>query len=236
MAHENLEVTLNPPALPEVLERPPRAGKVLVMAPHADDETLGLGGTILLHGEQRDPVDVLFLTVGITGNSDGRYEEQEYIRRRQEEGRAACDLLGVRQTFFWEYPDNYEVTENDLAVIVPRLCELLERGGYDVVYTPHRGEIHSDHHASAVMAARAVRRMEKPPALYAYEVWSAMRPEYVVDISRLYPKKLKAAKCYETQLALNDITRLFTCLNGYRSAFLKNKQGYGEALLRMGKR
>jgi LmbE family N-acetylglucosaminyl deacetylase len=222
--------------LPEVLDRPPLSGKVLVMAPHADDETLGLGGTLLLHAEQGDPVDVLFLTVGITGNADGRYEEQEYIRMRREEGKAACSLLGARDTFFWEYPDNYQVTENDLAVIVPRFQELLEKGGYEVVYTPHRAEIHTDHHTSSVIAARAVRLMEKPPALYAYEVWSAMRPEYIVDISGVYPKKLEAAKCYKTQLALNDITRLFTCLNGYRAVFLENKQGYGEALRRMGNR
>lgn len=236
MDDRHLETTLDPPKMPEILRGPPRSGRVLVLAPHADDETIGLGGTIILHAEGGDEVDVLFLTQGITGNADGRYDPEEYVRIRRAEGEAACRMLGVKKTSFWEFPDNYQVTENDMTLLVDRLVEIHARERYDVIYTPHRGEIHSDHHVSSVMAARALEKLDDPPELFAYEIWSPLRAEMVVDVSGVFERKLEAAACYKSQIALNDITRLFKSLNGYRSILLENKEGYGEALLRMGRR
>jgi LmbE family N-acetylglucosaminyl deacetylase len=236
MPSTSSESTLDPRKLPQILEGPPARGQVLVMAPHADDETIGPGGTLLLHQEQGDPVDVLFLTRGTAGNADGRYGGEEYVQLRREEARAAGRILGVREIFFWDYPDNHEVNEEDMSVLVPRLVELLEDGSYDVLYTPHHGELHSDHHVSAVMAGRAVASLERPPEVFGYEVWAPLDADVVVDVTRVFPKKLEAARCYASQLALNDITRLFKCLNGYRSILLDDKSGYGEAFKRMGDR
>ena len=233
MSCHGSDVDLGPRSLPEVLDRPPAGGAVLVMAPHADDETLGMGGTIFLHREQQDPVDVLFLTTGAAGNIAAGHDSGEYVKLRRREAETACGLLGVRETFYWEFPDNYEVTENDMAMILPRLLDLLERGGYDVLYTPHRGELHTDHHTSAVLAARAARRMKKTPEVFGYEIWAPLEADLIVDVSGMFSRKLEAAACYESQLAVHDITRLFKCLNGYRAAFLENKDGDGEAFLRM---
>ena len=234
MPSPSSERTLDPRKLPDLLDGPPASGRVLVMAPHADDETIGPGGTLVLHHEQDDPVDVLFLTQGTAGNADGRYGMDEYVEIRREEGRAAGRILGVREIFFWDYPDNHEVNEKDMTVLVPRLVELLKDGSYDVLYTPHSGELHSDHHVSAVLAGRAAASLEKPPMVFGYEVWAPLAADVVVDVTRVFPKKLKAARCYASQLALNDITRLFRCLNGYRSILLDDKSGYGEAFKRMG--
>ncbi|MHC4944097.1 MAG: PIG-L deacetylase family protein [Planctomycetota bacterium] len=226
--------TLDPPGLPKILDEPPVRGKVLVLAPHADDETIGMGGTMAMHHELGDPVDVLFLTNGQTGNADGRYGHEEYIRLRQEESRAACKILGVRDLIFWEYPDNHQVTENDMSVLVPRLVEVLKQGDYDVVYTSHRGEMHTDHHVAAVTAVRAIKEWGKSVELVGYEIWGPIEAaEFVVNIDRVLPKKLEAAACYKSQLALSDFIRLFKCLNGYRAVFMEKRGEYGEAFLRM---
>lgn len=235
MNRRKLDTTLNPPPLPKILDAPPASGKVLVLTPHADDETIGMGGTIFLHHQQGDPVDVLFLTNGITGNADGRYAPDEYIELRRKEGRAACDCLGVGRTEFWEYPDNFQVREDDMAVLVPRLVELIERGGYDVVYTPHGGEVHTDHHVSAILAARAVEAIRRPIVLIGYEIWAPLGfADVVVNVTPVYEKKLEAAAFYKTQLALSDFIRLFKCLNGYRSVVLEKRGEYAEAFRYLG--
>jgi len=227
---------LNPPKLPKILDKPPASGKVLVLAPHADDETIGLGGTILLHVTQGDPVDLLFLTTGITGNADNVYGPEEYIAIRQAEAQSAAQALGARNTMFWDYPDNYRVGEDDMNAIVAKFMKFLDSKDYDIIYTPHKNEVHSDHHVSAIMASRTVELIENPPLLFGYEIWSPLEAEIVVNISSVFDKKLDAAGYYKSQLELSDITRLFKCLNGYRSILLEKKGEYGEALIRMGKK
>ena len=56
------------PGLPRTLSEPPAAGRVLVVAPHPDDETLGVGGTLALHADRGDPVHALFVTTGVNGD------------------------------------------------------------------------------------------------------------------------------------------------------------------------
>ena len=225
---------LDPPGLPEVLKTPPVAGDVLVLSPHADDETIGPGGTLLKHRDRGEAVDVLFLTSGQAGNADGRYDPDEYIRIRREEAAAACAALGVRHVYHWDYPDNYVVTEADMAIIVPRLVERVEAGGYAGVYTPHRGEIHTDHHVSSVLATRALASMLDGPALFGYEIWAPCTADIVVDVTDVFEEKLKIAGLYASQIVLNDIRHLFTRLNGYRACVLDDKEGFGEAFVRMG--
>lgn len=224
---------LCPPDLPQILRKPPVSGKILVMAPHADDETIGLGGTILLHAQRGDQVDLLVMTNGITGNADNSYTQEEYVALRKNEARAAGKILGVQEFIFWDFPDNHTVTENDLNQIVPAFADLVKKNGYDAVYTPHKDEIHTDHHVSSVIAARAIAGLKNPPLLFAYEVWSPLNAEFVVDVTAVFEEKLRAANEYKSQIALNDITKLFKCLNGYRSILLEKKGEYGEALLRM---
>ena len=58
------------PGFPTLLAAPPR-GSVLVLAPHADDESLGCGGAIVLHHRQGDRVKVVFATDGAAGDPLG---------------------------------------------------------------------------------------------------------------------------------------------------------------------
>ncbi|MBU0754125.1 MAG: PIG-L family deacetylase [Planctomycetes bacterium] len=229
------ETRLDPPRLPKILDEPPARGKILVVAPHADDETIGVGGIMAMHQELGDPMDVLVLTTGITGNAGKRYPPEEYIRIRREEAQDACRVLGVRETIFWDYPDNHHVSESDMDALVAHFIDLLNRKNYEVIYTPHRGEMHSDHHVAAVMTARSLVQWKKPLKVFGYEIWAPLEAaEMVVNVTRTYSKKLEAGACYKSQIADNDIVRLFKCLNGYRSAFMEQQGRYGEALVRIG--
>ncbi len=220
---------LEAPTPPERVSGPPARGRVLVLAPHPDDETIGCGGTIRLHVEAGDEVAVTFLTAGTTGDPTGREDPAAYAERRAREARAAADVLGIEELEFWGLPDGHRVHENDLATLVPRLRETLGRRAPDVVYAPHAGEQHSDHHATAVILQRALAAEAASPAVFGYEVWSAGPARWVVDVSPTYERKLEALRRYASQLEHTDITRFITGLNAYRAVFLEKAARFGEA-------
>ena len=59
--------------------------RVLVLAPHPDDETFGCGGSLALHAEAGDPVKVVFLTNGAAGEASGKTDKGQYVKLRQNE-------------------------------------------------------------------------------------------------------------------------------------------------------
>ncbi|MBE9572531.1 MAG: PIG-L family deacetylase, partial [Proteobacteria bacterium] len=58
--------------------------RVLALAPHPDDETIGCGGSLAIHANAGDPVKVVFLTNGARGDTSGKTEKKSYIKIRQE--------------------------------------------------------------------------------------------------------------------------------------------------------
>ena len=103
------------PPVPAILRAPAR-GRVLVVAPHPDDETMGLGGTLALHAAQGDPVSVLFVCNGIQGDPEGWFPREEVTRIREAEARAAAAVLGIGDLRFLGYPDTSGMAVVDLRV------------------------------------------------------------------------------------------------------------------------
>ncbi len=222
---------LTPASPPIRLAAPPARGRVLVLAPHPDDETIGCGATLALHAEAGDPIHVTFLTAGTTGDPTGREDKAAYAKLREREAREAAKHLGIGSMEFWGYPDNFEVNENDLAGVEPRVDELFDRVKPDVVYAPHLGDQHSDHFVAAVLVQRVLARRKSATRAFGFEVWSAHAATWVVDVSRVYAKKMAALACYASQLKHTDIGRFVSGLNAYRAVFLEKDAKFGEAFV-----
>jgi hypothetical protein len=90
----------------------------------------------------------------------------------------------------------------------------------DVIYAPHAGEQHSDHHFVALAMQRAWRAQGCHGKLLGYEVWSPLDADIAVDVAETYPLKLAAIRCYATQLERNDIPRAVDGLNRFRAVLL----------------
>ena len=222
---------LEPPAPPARLDGPPVRGRALVLAPHPDDETIGPGGTVIQHATAGDEVRVLFVTAGTSGDPTGEADPAEYAALRQREARAAAEVLGVSGVDFWGYPDGFQVNENDLASVVPRMVDFLADVAPAVVYAPHPGDQHSDHYVVSVVLCRALAALPRPPDAFGYEVWSASPATSVNDVSMEYERKLRALRCYESQLLHTDIERFISSLNAYRAVFLEKGARFGEAFV-----
>jgi LmbE family N-acetylglucosaminyl deacetylase len=203
----------------------PEGSTFLIIAPHPDDEVIGCGGTVLKLTGAGAVVDVLMATTG-AGVSDAHMRA---VRRREAE-RAAI-RLGVRRMLSWNIPDNAVGMRQEEAT--GALLELLDVERYDAVFLPSPLEIHPDHAATARIFARAQAGTTRDlPDCYAYEVWTPIIPNYLVDISRVIEQKRAALAEYLSQLALKDLIAPSLGLNAYRGLFGARQTTHAEAFFR----
>jgi LmbE family N-acetylglucosaminyl deacetylase len=199
--------------------------RVLVVAPHPDDESIGCGGAICLHRQRGDEVRVVFLTSG------ERYTDatpQDTNRAaREAEADAAGRVLDVQGVEFLRLPD-LGLSEN-VEVAARRLAPVLAERAPGIIYLPHPAEAHPDHAATLPIVRAALAGA--PPELRGYEVWSPLTDyHWVEDVIEVMARKLRAVRCYRSQLQLVRYDRAVRGLNQYRGV-LGNGGRYAEAFV-----
>ncbi|RHQ88406.1 PIG-L family deacetylase [Ruminococcus sp. AF21-3] len=113
--------------------------RILVIAPHADDESIGCGGMLSLYGPQ---CDILLLTDGRKGHTTIQYQnEEDLIRVRKEEFINAGKIAHVNDIMLLNIMDG-EVANNKTIIF-----ETVNIRNYDYVFVPNRYESHLDHKA-----------------------------------------------------------------------------------------
>lgn len=208
---------------------------VLVVVPHPDDESIGMGGTILKHFADGDDVFVLFLTSGGLGIPDTDPVVAADIR--EGEAVAACDILGVRGYHFARFPDGDLMSHVDAAVEVVKAQMV---GEIDRVYTTHQDEDHIDHRAAAMIVGRAVREVNDQFGIhtdaYGFEVWTPVRrPDMLIGFDQGKADLKRAAiAAHASQDDRNNFGIAIMGLNRYRAimhdAFA---MGYAEAFTKL---
>lgn len=188
--------------------------RVLVFAPHPDDEIIGVGGTITKRAQNGDEVYVCVVT-----KAHPPMFSVEYVEQGRRECREADARLGVKETIFLDFPAVMLET-------VPRyefngkICEMVQRIRPDEVYIPHRGDMQLDHQlvVDAAMVAVRPRGNSYPKRVYAYETlsetgWNIPNtvnefiPTVYEDISDTLAAKLDAMNVFQSQLALFPAAR-----------------------------
>jgi LmbE family N-acetylglucosaminyl deacetylase len=199
--------------------------RILILAPHPDDEVLGCGGTVCQHESTSDQVSVVFLTSGELGLKHLAREKAWKIR--EEEAEKAANILGLAILAFLRGPD-WGVADA-VESLAQELRPILERENPDRIYLPHPADDHPDHRATLAVLRRALGRFKtKPPELLAYEVWTPLPAfDQVVDITGWMPRKLTALRAHRSQLGEFDYVRAIEGLNAYRGA-LAAKRPYVE--------
>jgi len=222
------------PAFPKknvVVERNIAAGRVLVLAPHPDDEAIGAGGTLIAQVRGGSEVCVLYLTDG-----GGVGEERgEQIATRRAEARATCRELGA-EAVFWDNPDT-RLTNG--AANVEALASLLRDREPDRVFVPSFFDTHYDHFATNQILVDAVARGGWRGTICGYEVWDAVPfPNYLVDVSPHIEERDALLANYRTPHATTDFTRLCRYRSSIHYTLFVNSHkdrmdlGYAEAFLR----
>jgi LmbE family N-acetylglucosaminyl deacetylase len=204
---------------------PPTATRALVLAPHPDDETIGCGGTAALLAGSGCSVDVVVVSDGEGSTSSGGDAARTAARRRKEALRA-CIHLGTRPPRFLGLVDGgVGDAIDDLA---DRLCSILRELRPELVFLPWPLDGHPDHQA----VGRAFAAAKPDPAIdvWCYEVWTALLPNRIVDVTQTWPAKQSAI---EEHRGPDDAFDLQSHLHlaRWRSIFGLDGHGWAEAFL-----
>lgn len=195
------------------------AKKVVVLAPHPDDEVFGCAGAIAAHLKHGHKVDVVILTDG---------SRQGVAEKRSGESRQAADVLGYGEPVCWGIQDRALSCTPDL---VQRLGAFIQSVGADLLYAPSPWEIHPDHRQASRLAAEAVLSLKTPCRLAFYEVGSPLRPNVFLDITEHSDLKSKAMSCFDSQQEFQNYREKILALNRYRTYTLPDPVHLAEAYL-----
>jgi LmbE family N-acetylglucosaminyl deacetylase len=189
---------------------------ILVIAPHPDDEAIGCGGTLCCHTARGDRVAAVCLTSGELGLEHLQREEAWRVREREAE--TAAEVLGLANLTFLRCPDWF--VGESVDAVAALLRPILAREAPQSIYLPHEREWHPDHRAALAIVRAACRDVEIPaPELLTYEVWTPLSEyDQVNDITPVMARKLRAVRCFLSQLAGFRYDRAVRGLNQYRGA------------------
>ncbi|MFC2461949.1 PIG-L deacetylase family protein [Porphyromonas endodontalis] len=196
--------------------------RILVVAPHADDEILGCGATIAKVVAEGGSAFVAIMTNAHVG--DPEMFQEARIKNVREEALRAHKMLNVSETFFFDFPaprlDTYPAYKISFA-----LSKLIADIKPDTLFIPSLGDLHVDHlclYRACLVAGRPINDTSIKNIL-TYETlsetnWAPLQgnqtfiPNVFIDTSAYFEKKLEAAKCFSSQMRDFPYCRSLTAL------------------------
>ncbi|OAI39349.1 hypothetical protein AYO38_07810 [bacterium SCGC AG-212-C10] len=197
-------------------EPPPIEGplKAMVIMAHPDDAEFVCGGTVAKWCAEGWEVRYLLVTGGDKGTHDPAQHPEKLAAIREEEQRAACRLLGVKECLFLGYPDGFTVDEHELRGQIVRHLRLYRP---DVVLTWdawRTGFNHRDHRNVGTVVSDAVYPLVRDRLFYQRDeedgllshqvnevlLAGAEKPDYTVDITDHWETKIDAILCHTSQV------------------------------------
>jgi LmbE family N-acetylglucosaminyl deacetylase/glycosyltransferase involved in cell wall biosynthesis len=203
--------------------------RLLVLAPHPDDEVIGCGGVVAQHLNGGSSVRVVVATDGGQAGVPGIREE--------ESRKALAQLAPVHSAqctvHFLGYPDRELASHRD--ELSQRLAGILREYRPDLILVCSPIEFHPDHLALATTFCELIQRDETLFADLAvakvafYEVGQPLRPNTIVDVTSVAEKKYAAIAAHESQLAFRDYVAYARGLNAYRAMTMPAGVKFAEA-------
>lgn len=178
--------------------------KVLIIAVHPDDETLGCGGTLLKHKSNGDETNWLLCTT--VDNSNSYYEKREK------------EIQKVTQFYNFNSVHNLElktmqVDEYSMSELISKISKVINEVKPNIIYLPFKGDVHSDHRKIFEASYSCTKSFRYPfiKKIYMMETLSetefapsakedAFIPNTFVDISEFLAKKLEIMKTFESEI------------------------------------
>ena len=183
--------------------------KILVIAPHPDDEVLGCGGTIKKYTESGNEVYLCIVTKAYTPDWS-----EEYIKEKSKETKSSNNVLGIKKTLFLDLP-TVKLDTIPQKKLNDLINNCVKEVNPEIVFIPFFSDINKDHKLVSESAMVALR--PKPDSfvrkVYFYEVLSetewaqpaqkieeVFMPNFYEDISEYLDNKIKAMECYKSEL------------------------------------
>ena len=193
---------------PVVMDRP-TGERILVIAPHPDDEIIGPGGTLVRAIRAGATVHVVYLT-----NATG----QEGLDR-EADATAVANSLGYSIQFLGYEADALPATEETAGV----LAAAINRFRPDNVFVSFFADDHVDHRKASELLFIAARAgvLPGPFEIWAYQVYSVVPANVLIDITDVKDAKADAIRMWKNSaMKSRDWAHYALGMNAYHSRFL----------------
>ncbi|MBW4467506.1 MAG: PIG-L family deacetylase [Pegethrix bostrychoides GSE-TBD4-15B] len=213
------QIFAHPEALPLRSVESILAAKVLVVAPHPDDECLGCGGAIALLNSCSE-LRIVVVSNGTMSHPNSRQFPASALQAlRESETRAAMSRLGVEPAAirFLGLPDGAVPTEGAaFDAALAQCCDYLAETEPQLIFLPWRADPHPDHQASWRLMDTALKQLRTAPRRLEYPIWDwdeAQRGNiesqivaWRLDIHQVVQQKRDAIQLYRSQVSdlIND--------------------------------
>jgi LmbE family N-acetylglucosaminyl deacetylase len=194
--------------------------KVLVVAPHPDDETLGCGGTLLKHKANGDGIYWLIIT-----NIDEKNGwQKKRVESRQQEIDKVSEMYGFSKIFKLNFPTT-KLDTIPISDIIGKISNVINKIQPSVIYINNYSDVHTDHQItfSSVMSCTKTFNYPYIKRILMYETISETEysspgskcnfdPNVFIDISKYFAKKCEIIKNYKSELMDFPLPRSFSSI------------------------
>jgi LmbE family N-acetylglucosaminyl deacetylase len=200
---------------------------ILIVAPHPDDDVLGVGGYMASAAEKKKQVFVVYITDGAgSPRSAKNFSDTQMVSRREVEALAALRLLRAKGGFFLklnskELPAKFVQVKGTLA----KIFDLLQP---EEVFIPAPYERHKTHLICTQISLEALRACPiKATHLYGYSIWGNFwggHKRIIFDITPYIKDKIQAVLAHETQIAYKNYQQGILGKSNYEAVFWESHE------------
>lgn len=203
--------------------------KILVVAVHPDDETLGCGGTLLKHKTNGDEIHWLICTTANISHN--------YYKKREAEINKVSKLFNFNSVNKLLLEPT-KVDQYSMAEIIEKISKIINKIKPNIIYLPFKEDIHTDHKKifeASYSCTKSFRRsfIKK---IYMMETLSETEfapsinkdnfiPNTFVDISKFLDKKIQIIKVYKSEINKHPFPRSVKSIKAL-AAYRGSTSGY----------
>ena len=185
--------------------------KILIIAVHPDDETLGCGGTLLKHKANGDEIHWLICTT--------IENEHNYFMKRENEIEKVSNFYNFDSVHNLRLK-TMQVDEYTVSELVSKISQVIKEVQPNIIYLPFKGDVHSDHRKIFEASYSCTKSFRYPfiKKIYMMETLSETEfapstkedsfiPNVFVDISEFFEKKIEIMKIFESEILEHPFPR-----------------------------
>jgi LmbE family N-acetylglucosaminyl deacetylase len=206
--------------------------KILAIAPHPDDETLGCGGTLFKHKADGDEIYWLI----VTGISEDTGWSNDVVKKRDNEIDAVAKKYGFSNVFNLRLPTT-KIDTLPLSDLIEKITDVYKKVKPEIIYMPFAYDVHTDHQiiAKALQSTFKWFRYPHIKKVLMYETPSETEfnfvenrifcPNVFVNISQYIDDKIETMKIYDGEMGefpfprSEKTLRALATLRGSQSGF-----------------
>ena len=182
-------------------------GNTIILAPHADDEIIGLGGTIINSFKDKSTIHCIYFS-----SSEARKKECKVV----------SSLLKFSYTELRFREGNFQINKENLSLLSKKINFYKPKR----IFLPFLFDDHDDHRRVNQFLMELIKRkmIDKKFEIWAYQVYSFFPTNVYVDITKIIKKKVYYLKKYKSQIKKKNLDHLSIAMNAYNSRFINTPE------------